>query len=249
MKVAGIDIGSRFIKFVVLQNGKVVEQLRLDTGYEPRQTCQQLLEQTTPDYFTVTGYGRQLFSSDDTHIITEIKAVAIGVHHFIPACRTIIDIGGQDTKAISLTPTGRVASFEMNDRCAAGTGRFLEVMAKNLGFSLKELGNLTECEDSITINSLCTVFAESEVISLIARGVARETVGHAVQKLIASRVGALTKQLHINDTVVFTGGCAFNTYLKTQLEHEISHPIMVLPESPYLAAYGAAIYTQQMINH
>ncbi len=246
MKAAGIDIGSRFIKFVLLENGKVREQTRFDTGYDPKQACQQLIKQTCPDQFTVTGYGRQLFSNEQSNIITEIKAVAIGVHHFMPACRTIIDIGGQDTKAISLTPTGRVTSFEMNDRCAAGTGRFLEVMAKNMGFTLDELGNLPDGRDSITINSLCTVFAESEVISLIARGVARETIGQAVQKLIATRVASLTKRLPINDTVVFTGGCAFNQYLKTQMEQEINHSIWTLPESPFLAAYGAAIHTQQI---
>ena len=245
MKAAGIDIGSRFIKFVLLEDGKVQEQIRLDTGYDPKHTCCQLIEQTRPDQFTVTGYGRQLFSNEHNHIITEIKAVAIGVRHFIPACRTIIDIGGQDTKAISLTANGRVSSFEMNDRCAAGTGRFLEVMAKNLEFTLEDLGNLTKCEETITINSLCTVFAESEVISLIARGIARENIGLAVQNLIATRVGALTKQLQIKDTVVFTGGCAFNTYLRTQLEHQIGHMLTVLPESPFLAAYGAAIYTEQ----
>ncbi len=245
MKAAGIDIGSRFIKYVVIEDHQLIKQIRVDTGYEPKQTCEKLLSETKPDYFTVTGYGRQLFSEDNIPIITEIKAVAIGVHHFIPACRTIIDIGGQDTKAISLTANGRVSSFEMNDRCAAGTGRFLEVMAKNLGFSLEELGNLTKCEDIITINSLCTVFAESEVISLIARGIKRENIGLAVQNLIASRVGALSKQLQIKDTVVFTGGCAFNSYLKTQLEHQIGHMITVVPESPFLAAYGAAIHTEQ----
>lgn len=130
----------------------------------------------------------------------------------------------------------------MNDRCAAGTGRFLEVMAKNLGFTLEELGNLTE-ENEIVINSLCTVFAESEVISLIARGVPRRDIGTAVQNLIAGRVASLAKKQEINDAIVFTGGCAFNTYLKNRLEIEFGKKIVTLPQSPFLAAYGAALDT------
>ena len=246
MRVAGIDIGSRFIKFVVLQNGKMVEQTRMDTGYSPKETCQQLIRQAAPDAYTVTGYGRQLFSDEaDVKIITEIKAVALGAYHVLPACRTIIDIGGQDTKVITLAANGRVNGFEMNDRCAAGTGRFLEVMAKNLGFTLDELGNLNKLDGdkSITINSQCTVFAESEVISLIARGVPRQEIGMAVQNLIASRVASMAKSQHMVDAVVFTGGCAFNQYLKKVLEKDTGFELVALPESPLLAAYGAALHT------
>lgn len=250
MKTAGIDIGSRFIKFVLLQEDQVLEELRVDTGYEPKQTCEQLLLRTKPDHFTVTGYGRQLFSDDeqnDAYVITEIKAVAIGAHHFIPECRMIIDIGGQDTKAITLSKNGRVTSFEMNDRCAAGTGRFLEVMGKNLQLSLEELGAL-EGEETVRINSLCTVFAESEVISLIARGVKRESIGRAIQNLIATRVASLAKKQDILDIVAFTGGCAFNKYIKKRLEIELSHPVISIAQSPFLAAYGAALYAKEQDN-
>lgn len=242
MKVAGIDIGSRFIKFVVLEDDALVIEKRVDTGYHPKQTCEALLEEFAPDRFTITGYGRQLFDDGHNEIITEIKAVAIGTHHFLPECRTIIDIGGQDTKAINLSKTGRVVSFDMNDRCAAGTGRFLEVMAKNLGFSLKELGNLVET-DKVEINSLCTVFAESEVISLIARGVPREQIGTAVQSLIANRVASLAKRNDIEEKIVFTGGCAFNQFLKQCLETALHKPITILPQSPLLADYGAALHS------
>lgn len=244
MRVAGIDIGSRFIKFVVLEDDKLMVEKRLDTGYHPKQTCEELLAEFAPEHFTVTGYGRQLFDDGHNDIITEIKAVAIGTHNFLPECRTIIDIGGQDTKAISLSATGRVVNFDMNDRCAAGTGRFLEVMAKNLGFSLEELGAL-QIQAEVEINSLCTVFAESEVISLIARGVAREKIGTAVQSLIANRVAALVKRHDVQDTIVFTGGCAFNQYLKSCLEDALAKDIVTLPQSPLLAAYGAAFNAQR----
>ncbi len=246
MKVAGIDIGSRFIKFVVLQGGEVIKQTRIDTGYSPKETCEQLIQQTQPEHYTVTGYGRQLFTHvADAKIITEIKAVALGAYHKVPACRTIIDIGGQDTKVITLAPSGRVNGFEMNDRCAAGTGRFLEVMAKNLGFTLDELGNL-EQDKGIVINSQCTVFAESEVISLIARGVPREEIGVAVQNLIASRVASMAKSQNLADTIMFTGGSAFNQYLKKTLEKDIGYELVSLPESPLLAAYGAALNALQI---
>lgn len=245
MKVAGIDIGSRFIKFVVLQEGKILEQTRIDTGYTPKETCEQLIKQAQPDHYTVTGYGRQLFANvADANIITEIKAVALGAYHMMPTCRTIIDIGGQDTKVITVSSNGRVNGFEMNDRCAAGTGRFLEVMAKNLGFTLDELGNL-QAHENLTINSQCTVFAESEVISLIARGVAREEIGCAVQNLIASRVASMAKSQSMTDTVVFTGGCAFNQYLKNRLKKDTGYELVSMPESPILAAYGAALHALQ----
>ena len=245
MKVAGIDIGSRFIKFVVLQGKVLIEQTRIDTGYNPKEICEQLIQQAAPERYTVTGYGRQLFNDKgDASIITEIKAVALGAYHLMPTCRTIIDIGGQDTKVITLAPSGRVSSFEMNDRCAAGTGRFLEVMAKNLGFTLDELGAL-QSDNCITINSQCTVFAESEVISLIARGVKREEIGCAVQSLIASRVASMAKSQNMTDTVIFTGGCAFNQYLKNRLKEDTGFDLVSLPESPLLAAYGAALHCLQ----
>lgn len=241
MLTAGIDIGSRFIKFVALEAGQPVVTRRLDTGYAPRETCSSLIDEIRPQRIVATGYGRQLLETmDDVNIVTEIKAVAVGAHHVLPGCRTVIDIGGQDTKAISINQSGRVTSFEMNDRCAAGTGRFLEVMAKNLDYTLDDLGAL-EGDTDIVINSLCTVFAESEVISLIARGVPRNEIGLAVQRLIAAKVASMAKRQDLADDVVFTGGCAFNQCLRRLIEADIGHPLKVTEQSPLLAAYGAAL--------
>ena len=241
MLTAGIDIGSRFIKFVALEDGKTVLARRLDTGYAPRDTCTALLDEVQPQHFVATGYGRQLLETlDGVRIVTEIKAVAVGARHARPGCHSVIDIGGQDTKVITIGPSGRVTSFEMNDRCAAGTGRFLEVMAKTLDFSLDELGALTG-DSNIVINSLCTVFAESEVISLIARGVPREEIGLAVQRLIAAKVSAMAKRQDLEDEVMFTGGCAFNQCLRRLIEADIGRPLYVSEQSPLLAAYGAAL--------
>lgn len=111
MSVAGIDIGSRFIKCIVLEDDKVILETWVDTGYEPKQTCESILNEYQPEAFTVTGYGRQLFENEDCNVITEIKAVAIGAFHFYPECRSIVDIGGQDTKAITLSKTGLVVDL------------------------------------------------------------------------------------------------------------------------------------------
>lgn len=246
MLTAGIDIGSRFIKFVVLEEGAPVLTRRLDTGYAPRETCASLIGEVQPQRIVATGYGRQLLETmDSVQIITEIKAVAVGAHHVMPGCRTVIDIGGQDTKAISVSQAGRVTSFEMNDRCAAGTGRFLEVMAKNLDYTLDDLGAL-EGDTDIVINSLCTVFAESEVISLIARGVPRHEIGLAVQRLIAAKVASMAKRQDLANDVVFTGGCAFNQCLRRLIEAEIGYPLQVTTLSPLLAAYGAALLAAEI---
>lgn len=248
MVTAGINIGSRFIKFVVLKDNELVCQKRLDTGFAPQQTCHELIAEIKPTNIVVTGYGRQLLADFvSVEIITEIKAVALGAYHVIPACRTIIDIGGQDTKVISLNSKGGVGAFEMNDRCAAGTGRFLEVMAGILKFSMEELGSLTTQSD-IVINSLCTVFAESEVIGLIARNTPREEIGYAVQKLIAGKVVSMAKRQKLEDVIVFTGGCAPNQCLRQLIEKELGHPLVVNEQSPLLAAYGAALYGQTIIK-
>ena len=176
MKTGGIDIGSRFIKYVLSSKEDVTEYFIEETGHDPLSVCKKLIKNTEPDRLVATGYGRHLFEGhENVKIITEIKAVARGARKVFPSCRTIIDIGGQDTKAISLNVDGMVENFEMNDRCAAGTGRFLEIMARVLGYDIDGFGS--ECNDygeDIKINSMCTVFAESEVISLIAKGRSEE---------------------------------------------------------------------------
>ncbi len=157
MRCAGIDIGSRAIKLIVVENGTIVEHRQADTGYDP---------------MLATGYGRGQFEVDfDAPTVTEIKAHAAGARYFFPEAATVLDIGGQDSKAIAMNSSGRVVKFEMNDRCAAGTGKFLEIMAKSLGFTFEQFAaEALEADKDIQINSMCTVFAESEVTSLVARG-------------------------------------------------------------------------------
>jgi predicted CoA-substrate-specific enzyme activase len=244
MKIGGIDIGSRYIKYVLLKGTQVIEFHRKETGHNPLSVCKEMFAFARPEKLVATGYGRDLLEIyENVRTITEIRAVARGAKAIFPNSRTIIDIGGQDTKVVSLNKEGDVINFEMNDRCSAGTGRFLEIMAKTLGYDLESFGE--HCIDkngSIKINSLCTVFAESEVVSLISKGEKREAIARALHESIVSRVIALINRIEIKDDVIFTGGCAKNSCLKALLEERLKRRIHV-HKNPYLhAAYGAALY-------
>ncbi len=251
MKSGGIDIGSRYIKYVILEDTNLSEVYKLETGYDPLGTCRDLIDKTKPDRLLATGYGRHLLQAHhEVETITEIRAVARGARAFFPACRTIIDIGGQDTKVVQLDGKGSVAHFEMNDRCAAGTGRFLEVMARTLGFDLADFGD--HClgnGDNLTISSLCTVFAESEVISLIARGVKREAIAMAIHQSIANRVVSLVKRVGIRDAVVFAGGCARNRCLQKIFAEKLQQPIEIADNPDILSAYGAALMAREAVSN
>ena len=247
MKCGGIDIGSRYIKYVLLEGDLPLVFHKRETGHNPLSACRELLESHRPDKLVATGYGRYLLEvHGNIKTITEIKAVAKGVKAVFSSARTIIDIGGQDTKVISLDDEGIVTNFEMNDRCAAGTGRFLEIMAKALGYDLELFGDsCTNADDPVKINSLCTVFAESEVISLIAKGMKREVIAQAIHESIAFKVVSLVRRIDVKDAIVFTGGCAQNPCLRRIIEERLHRDISV-HENPFLhAAYGAALYARQ----
>jgi predicted CoA-substrate-specific enzyme activase len=247
LKIGGIDIGSRYIKYVLLADIHLVEFQRRETGYNPLSVCRELLDCGKPDKLVATGYGRHLLEiHDNIETITEIKAVARGARAVFPHCRTIIDIGGQDTKIISLNEDGTVINFEMNDRCAAGTGRFLEIMARTLGYNMESFGDYCSNKNGgIKVNSLCTVFAESEVVSLITKGEKREVIANALHESIVNKVIALIKRVEVKDDIVFAGGCAKNSCLKRMFEERLQRKIYV-HENPYMhAAYGAALYAME----
>lgn len=244
MRIGGIDIGSRYIKYVLLENNSFLDFKKMETGHNPLSVCKELLTVNRPEKIVATGYGRYLLEVfGDIRTITEIKAVAKGVKAVFPRCRTIIDIGGQDTKVISLSGQGSVVNFEMNDRCAAGTGRFIEIMSGALGYDLDHFGvSCSSRNGNVKINSMCTVFAESEVISLIAKGEKREVISYAIHDSIASKVIAMVKRIDIQDDIVFAGGCARNPCLRRILEERLQKTLYV-HENPYMhAAYGAALY-------
>jgi predicted CoA-substrate-specific enzyme activase len=244
MRTAGIDLGSRAVKLVLVEDGRVVHRAVEDTGSDPLAVCRRLLAGLGFDAITGTGYGRHLFKEHwpAAEVVSEIRAVAIGATALVPGCRTVLDIGGQDSKAIALDAAGRVQKFVMNDRCAAGTGRFLEMMATALAYTRDEfVAAAGRAGKGQKLSSMCSVFAESEVVSLIARGASKEEMALGVHQSIASRTAALAGGVPVEAPVAFTGGCAHNACLQALIAEAVKHPLRV-PESPQtVAALGCAL--------
>ncbi len=239
----GIDIGSRTVKIVIMENGHVRDFQVINSGHDPYAQAFKLINTYKPKRLVATGYGRHALELDLAHkVITEIKAHAIGARHLYPSCRTVIDVGGQDSKVMSLSENGKVMDFKMNDRCAAGTGRFLEIMAKTLGFSIEEFGEeALSAQESVKINSMCTVFAESEVISLISRRVPLLSIALGVHEAIADRISSLAHRVEVLSDVVFTGGVARNPCVHRLLEERLRQRILVPQHPEIVGALGAAI--------
>ncbi len=247
MKALGIDIGSRYIKGVLVEKGKWVDFKSVETSFHPLEKCSEILRGMPANRVIATGYGRHLLEvHGDIKTVTEIKAFARGSRVLFPNCRTIIDIGGQDTKVIALNEQGKVWKFEMNDRCAAGTGKFLEVMAKNLGYTLAEFGSKAlTAHQEIQLSNMCTVFAESEVVSLTAKGVEREEIAMAIHRAIVNRVASMARRVSLEDEVVFAGGCAYNPCLKALLEQSLRRNILVSSVPEMTGALGAALFAEE----
>lgn len=247
MRAAGIDIGSRTVKLAILQDGQLVTSKKRENSFDPLAVCRELLAGESYDSAVVTGYGRHLFSQKiGATVVSEIKASAIGARWVHPACRTVIDVGGQDTKVISLDPTGRLLRFEMNDKCAAGTGRFMEVIAMALACGVAEFGALAQsAERGYAINSTCTVFAESEVVGLIARGIDRREVARGIVDSIAVRTSSLAKRVGVAADVLFIGGVALNAAMRDVLAKRLEISVHV-PEDPQMvAAIGCALLANE----
>ncbi|MBI3762153.1 MAG: 2-hydroxyglutaryl-CoA dehydratase, partial [Chloroflexi bacterium] len=192
-------------------------------------------------YVVGTGYGRYKVTFGDAQI-TEITCHARGAHTLFPGTRTVIDMGGQDTKAIKVGTDGSVVDFAMNDKCAAGTGRFLEVTARALQLSLADLGEISaRAARDVPISSICTVFAESEVITLVAEGAERADIVAGLHRAIAKRVGAMVKRIGPNPVIAFAGGVAKNPGVKRALERELGVSLVVPPEPQIVGALGAAL--------
>jgi predicted CoA-substrate-specific enzyme activase len=191
---------------------------------------------------TATGYGRNRYEDADYHV-SELSCHALGAHHTFPGVRTIIDIGGQDAKVISLDGKGRMQNFLMNDKCAAGTGRFLDVMANILVVPVSEMADYCEkAQNPAQISSTCTVFAESEVISQLANGVDMADLIAGICGSVAGRVGNLAKRLQIVPDVCMSGGVAQNAGVRNALSDSIGQPILFSPQAQLFGAIGAALY-------
>ncbi|MFH1954965.1 MAG: acyl-CoA dehydratase activase [Pseudomonadota bacterium] len=247
MRSAGIDIGSRTIELVVVEGGEVIESRQADSGFDPLAQARGLLDGVDHDHIMATGYGRHLFElALDAPTVTEIKAYAVGAKILFPEVRTILDIGGQDSKAIALNGSGKVIKFEMNDRCAAGTGKFLEIMAQTLGYRLDQFGvEALKATKGMQISSMCTVFAESEVTSLVARGEDRQDIALGLHSSVVRRALSMLKRVTVKEPIVFAGGVAQNPCMRRLLEEALDTGLLV-PENPQMVgALGAAILSDE----
>jgi (R)-2-hydroxyacyl-CoA dehydratese activating ATPase len=246
----GIDIGSITTKAAVLKGGSLVATKLIFTGYNSeaagKKVCAEILEEakiasSEAIKLVATGYGRASIAFADK-AITEISCHAAGARFLNNTIRFIIDIGGQDSKAILLDEEGKVKNFVMNDKCAAGTGRFLEVMARALEINLDSFGAISlQTKNPAPISSLCTVFAESEVISLISKGVAREDIVAGIHESIGARVAALASRAGLAKPAMITGGVAKNAGVVNSLEKALGFPLEVSPYAQFAGAIGAAV--------
>ena len=226
---AGIDIGSTASKTVVLKDGKIEDYFVLPTGWNGRETANAILEQLKIRSYAdamrcvATGYGRICVDYADK-IVTEITCHGKGGWAIFKKNMTIIDVGGQDTKMIKVID-GQVADFLMNDKCAAGTGKFIEVMATRLGADLNEMYEMAAHGQPLAISAMCTVFAESEVISHIGSGEKREDIAAGVIHSVASRVANLAARFGLEENIVLTGGLCESPYFIQTLSDKIGHPV------------------------
>jgi predicted CoA-substrate-specific enzyme activase len=254
MYFAGIDIGSTMTK-VVIMDDEINSQVIGPTGAEHRHLANKVMEEALSKagiafdeltYVVATGYGRINVPFADKQI-TEITCHAKGVSSIFPSARTVIDIGGQDAKGIKIAG-GKVVNFVMNDKCAAGTGRFLEVIADALGLKLEEMGELSlQSKEKVRISSTCTIFAEQEVVSKIADGVPIEDILAGLHEAIASRVFHMAEKMKIEKDVAMTGGVAKNAGMVKALEDQLGFPVLIAREPLLTGAIGAAILGKELV--
>lgn len=257
MYTMGIDIGSSSSKAVIMKDGKDVVKsavIQVGTGTSgPDRVMEKVFEDIdlTPEdiRFTVaTGYGRFSVEKADKQI-SEISCHAKGIFFLHPEARTIIDIGGQDAKAIRLDAKGNIGQFVMNDKCAAGTGRFLDVMSRVLEIPLSEMGNVHfDATEWAFVSSTCTVFAESEVISLLSQGVSRENIVAGVHQSVASKACSLVYRVGVNDDIVMCGGVAQNPGAVDAIKKQLNKPVIVADNPQVTGALGAALFAYENVK-
>jgi (R)-2-hydroxyacyl-CoA dehydratese activating ATPase len=258
MICAGVDAGSRTTKVVLLDSDSIdivaagvvdqgIDQDELADNLLEKLLCENGINRSQLGMVVGTGYGRKLISFADK-TITEITCQAWGIRHRMNDARTVIDIGGQDSKLLRLNADGTVGDFVMNDRCAAGTGRFLELLATRLGIKLDRLGEMAaqSCNPAI-ISSMCVVFAETEIIGLLASGTTPEDIVSGVMASIATRMAAMAGR-NLLSPIVLTGGVAMVPGMDDALCKILGQPILIVPQPQLSCALGAAILAQRRVN-
>ncbi len=253
---AGIDIGSLTTEVVILKGNDRMVSSAIDlTGTDCNEAVEQALGQALSragisrsqlSFIVATGYGRITIPFVDKKI-TEISCHGVGAHHLFPDSGTVIDIGGQDSKVIRIDKQGKVLDFTMNDKCAAGTGRFLEVMAGAFRLSLEDFGALSlKSKREIPISSVCTVFAESEVISLIAQNQAKEDIIRGLHRAVVNRIWSMVQIVGVHGAVTMTGGVAKNLGVVALLEEKLGGKIHIHSEPQIVGALGAALLAKRL---
>lgn len=254
----GVDVGSTQTKAIVIDDDrKIVGRALIDTGANVVQAAEEAFQKALADggiseedvaYVIGTGYGRYRVTFGDAQV-TEITCHARGAAHMFPGTRSVVDMGGQDTKAIRVSPSGEVVDFCMNDKCAAGTGRFLQSAAVALSIPLNELGDVAlRGEKPVKISTTCTVFAESEVLSWLGKGKKIEDILRGVHESIAARSIGLMRRVGIEEQVSFTGGVAKNPAMVHVLQQSLGLKLNVSADSHYMGALGAALYAMDHIH-
>ena len=257
MYTLGIDIGSASSKAVILKDGTDVVAsavVQVGTGTSgPGRVLEEVfsnvdLTQEDMDYTVATGYGRFSVENADKQL-SEITCHAKGIFHLVPSARTIIDIGGQDAKAIQLDNKGNILKFVMNDKCAAGTGRFLDVMSRVLEVPLDQMGKVHfQAKEWAQVSSTCTVFAESEVISQLSKGLLRESIVACVHQSVVSKACSLAYRIGVKNDVVMCGGVAQNAGVVDAIEKELQQSITVAPHPQITGALGAALMAYEELK-
>jgi predicted CoA-substrate-specific enzyme activase len=249
---AGVDVGSTQTKAVIIdEDRKIVGRSLIDTGANVVKAAESSyvaaikhghIDEEEVEYVVGTGYGRYRVTFGNTQV-TEISCHGRGAVHLFPNTRTVVDMGGQDTKAIAVNAQGEITDFCMNDKCAAGTGRFLQAAAAALEIPLDDLGPLSlRGTKPIKISTTCTVFAESEVLAWIGKGKKIEDILWGVHKSIASRSVALMRRVGLNDEITFTGGVSLNEGMVKALEERLDKPLNISDDCHYMGALGAAMF-------
>ncbi len=257
MIVVGIDIGSLSGEAVILEDGEIISFSIVRTGADSAKTGEKALDEALKkarisfkdiEYTIATGYGRVIvpFANEN---ITEISCHAKGANYLFPTARTILDMGGQDCKAIRCNNTGKVTNFAMNDKCAAGTGRFCEVVADVLDVPLEDIGEMSlQAERDAMVSSACAVFAKSEMVSLLRTGTPKSEILSGIHAAIATRVYALLQRVGIEKDFVITGGIAKNIGVVKKVSEKVGLKPLISEEPQIIGALGAALFAKERYN-
>lgn len=250
MKVAGIDVGAKFVKVVIVDDGNLVSRSSRLMGFEQKESIEEAFKEALEKaglkkedlaHTTATGSGKtEVPFADDE--FTEVSAAAKGAVNLIPSARTVIDVGAEEGRAMHTNAEGKVLDFVINERCAAGAGSFTEAMARALEIPLEEIGPLSlKSKKSIPMNAQCVVFAESEVVTLVHQKTPKEDIARAIHDAMASRIISMARRLSIEEDVALVGGLANNVGFVESLRRELNMDVKIPEEPEYVPAYGAAL--------